>query len=172
MRYRVHVSTIRVSIDETDRRILAALQEDAGRSTAEIARAVGLSPSPCWRRIKRLEDEGVIARRVAIVEPTTLGLDLIAFAHISLTSHEREDIAKFNERMQSAPEVVSCYAVTGNVDFIVKVVVQDIRAYDEFLTRRLLKTGLIRSVNTTFALRPVKETTALPVDESLLTESR
>ena len=117
----------RVSIDETDRRILVALQNDAGRPAAEIAREVGLSPSPCWRRIKRLEDEGVIARRVAIVEPATLGLDLIAFAHISLTSHERADIVRFNERMQSAPEVVSCYAVTGNVDFIVKVVVQDIR---------------------------------------------
>ncbi len=151
----------RVELDGVDRRILAALQEDAGRPTAEIARLVGLSPSPCWRRIKRLEDEGVITRRVAIIDPGRLGLDLIAFAHISLTSHERDDIARFHESIQVAPEVVFCYAVTGNVDFIVKVVVQDIRAYDAFLTNRLLQTGLIRSVNTTFALRTVKATSGL-----------
>ena len=150
-------------LDQTDRAILAALQQDAGRPAAEIARIVGLSPSPCWRRIKRLEDEGVIVRRVAIVDPARLGLDLTAFAHISLASHEQDDIARFHERMQSAPEVVSCHAVTGNVDFIVRVVVQDIRAYDAFLSRCLLDTGLIRSVNTTFALRSVKATTALPV---------
>ena len=153
----------RVELDETDRRILNALQEDAGRPAAEIARLVGLSPSPCWRRIKRLEDEGVIVGRVAIVDASRLGLDLIAFAHISLSSHEREDIARFHDHMRAAPEVVSCYAVTGNVDFIIKVVVKDIRAYDEFLTQRLLQTTLIRSVNTTFALRTVKATTALTV---------
>ena len=110
-----------------------------------------------------MEDEGVIARRVALVDPARLGLDLTAFAHISLTSHERDDIALFHERMQAAPEVVSCYAVTGNVDFIIKVIVRDIRAYDEFLTQRLLATGLIRSVNTTFALRAVKDTTAIHI---------
>lgn len=153
----------RVSIDDTDRRILQALQEDAGRPTAEIARLVGLSASPCWRRIKRLEDEGVIARRVVIVDPSKLGLDLIAFAHVSLSSHEEADIERFHERMRSSPEVVSCHAVTGNVDFILKVVVTDIHAYDDFLTRRLLQTALIRSVTTTFALRAVKDTTAVTV---------
>ncbi|MEM7679153.1 MAG: Lrp/AsnC family transcriptional regulator [Myxococcota bacterium] len=152
-----------VELDDLDRRILNALQEDAGRPTAEIARLVGLSASPCWRRIKRLEDEGVILRRVALIDQQRLGLDLTAFAHISLASHERDDIARFHERVQAAPEVVSCYAVTGNVDFIIKVVVRDIRAYDEFLTKRLLDTALIRSVNTTFALRTVKTTTALHV---------
>lgn len=161
--YNGKMDTNHVEMDDVDRQILVALQEDAGRPAAEIARAVGLSASPCWRRIKRLEEEGVIARRVAVLDPRKLGLDLIAFAHVSLASHEREDIRRFHDRMQISPEVVSCHAVTGNVDFILKVVVKDIRAYDDFLTRRLLDTALIRSVNTTFALRPVKETTALPV---------
>ena len=152
-----------VALDDVDRRILQALQEDAARPAAEIARTVGLSPSPCWRRIKRLEDEGVIVRRVAIVDPTKLGLDLTAFAHISLSSHEKKDIDRFHERMRNTPEVVSCHAVTGQVDFIIKVVVKDIQAYDAFLTRRLLQTALIRSVNTTFALRAVKDTTAVQV---------
>lgn len=151
----------RVLLDDVDRRILEALQEDAARPAAEIARRVGLSPSPCWRRIKRLEDEGVIVRRVAIVDPVKLGLNLTAFAHVSLSSHEKNDIERFHECMRDAPEVVSCHAVTGSVDFVVKVVVKDILAYDTFLTQRLLQTALIRSVNTTFALRAVKDTTAL-----------
>lgn len=163
MRYIRSMEANRVELDEIDRRILNALQQDASRPSAEVARIVGLSPSPCWRRIKRLEDEGVIVRRVAIIDPARLGLDLIAFAHISLASHEESDIERFHQRMRAAPEVVSCYAVTGNVDFIVQVLVRDIRAYDDFLTRRLLQTALIRSVNTTFALRTVKATTAVEV---------
>lgn len=151
-------------LDDVDRRILAELQADAGLSNAELAERVGVSASPCWRRVKRLEEEGILRGRVALVDAKKLGLDLTAFALISLDRHAESGIEAFHEAMQAAPEVTSCHAVTGAVDFLVTVVVRDMAAYDRFLSRRLLGLPGVRSVNTSFVLRTVKASTALPVE--------
>lgn len=153
----------RVVLDDTDRAILQELQRDASLSTAELARRVGLSPSPCWRRVRRLEDEGVILRRVAVIDPRKVGLDLTAFALVSLDRHAGAGIEGFHEAVRSAPEVISCYAVTGTVDFLLTVVVRDMEAYERFLTTRLFALPMIRSINTSFVLRSIKTSTLVPV---------
>ena len=152
-----------VELDEKDRAILSELQVDASLSTAELARRVGLSASPCWRRVKRLEEEGVILRRVAVVSREKVGLHLTAFALVSLDRHEGSSIEVFQEAIRAAPEVVSCFAVTGTVDFLLTVVVSDMLAYERFLTHRLFGLAIIRSINTSFALRELKSTTLAPV---------
>lgn len=150
-------------IDEKDRAILALLQADASLPLAEVAAEVGLSPSPCWRRVKRLEDEGVIRGRVAILDPKKLGPSLTAYAFVSLDRHEDTIIDQFHTAIRDAPEVMSCYAITGAVDFLLMVVVPDMEAYERFLRRRMLGLTMIRSINTSFVLREVKASTAVPL---------
>lgn len=155
---------MRFELDETDLSLLRELQRDGTLSTAELGKRVGLSASPCWRRVKRLEEGGVIRGRVAVLDPAALGLDLSAFALITLSRHVDEDIDAFHEALARAPEVTSCYAVTGAVDFIVTVMVPDMAGYERFLRTRLLHLTMIRSINTSFVLREVKASTALPLD--------
>jgi DNA-binding Lrp family transcriptional regulator len=152
-----------LSLDDTDRALLRELQRDASRSINELAAAVGLSASPVWRRIRRLQEEGVLERTVALVNREAVGLRLVAFAMISLSHHSRASIDAFEAALNDAPEVQEAYAVTGDRDFIVRVVVEDIDAYQRFLARRLLPLSMIRSINTSFGLRVVKRSTALPV---------
>ncbi len=150
-------------LDDVDRQILTLLQADSSRSTAELAEAVGLSPSPCWRRVKRLKDEGVIVGEVAIVDPRRVGKKLTAYAMVSLNRHEDDAIRTFEDALRAAPEVMDCAAVTGDRDFILRVVVEDMEAYQTFLAKRLLHLDMIRSINTSFSLRKVKSSTAVPL---------
>lgn len=151
-------------LDETDRSILAELQRDAARPVSELADAVGLSPSPVWRRIKRLEERGVLRKTVAVLSREALGLNLVAIAMVSLSHHSQESLDVFEAALRDAPEVQQVVAVTGDRDFMVRVVVKDMEGYQRFLARRLLPLSMIRSVNTSFVLREVKDTNALPVD--------
>lgn len=152
-----------VVLDEKDRAILRELQVDANLPMTELADRVGLSTSPCWRRVKRLEEEGVLLSRVALVDPSRVGIFLTAFAMVSLDRHIERGISSFHEAIQNAPEVITAYAVTGNVDFLLTVMVPDMAAYEYFLRRCLLGLEVVRSVNTSFSLRVVKASTAIPV---------
>ena len=152
-----------ISIDPIDRQILAALQEDAGLSGAQIAAMVGLSVSPCWRRIQRLETLGAIRRRVALLDPHALGLDVVVFASVKLSAHGRQALPRLEAAVREFPEVMECYTVSGGVDFLLRVVTEDIHRYEEFLRDRLLQLPEVAEVHSRIAITQVKYTTALPL---------
>ena len=154
-----------ISLDQTDRKILALLQEDASLPTAEIAKRVNLSLSPCWRRIKRLKDEGAIEREVMLVDQRKVGLKLTVFASVTLTQHSEENVTAFERLVSDSPEVTECHAVTGDRDYILRIVVPDIEDFERFLSQTLLHLPYITAVNSRFSLRRVKYSTALPLKD-------
>ncbi|HSN73299.1 MAG TPA: Lrp/AsnC family transcriptional regulator [Steroidobacteraceae bacterium] len=152
-----------MDIDRTDRRILEALQANAALSNAELAARVGLSPAPCWRRVRRLEAAGVIARRVALLEPAALGLSVTAYANVSLENHHPDTVRQFDELIRDCPQVLECCSMSGSHDYLLKVVARDMSEYEAFLSGTLLPIPAVQSVNTSFVLKRKKYTTALPV---------
>ena len=153
----------KAKIDSIDLRILSELQQDASLSNAEIARRVGLSVSPCWRRIQRLEKAGVIRGRVALLDPDRLGLGVTVFESVKLSSHGRQALPEFEDAIRDYPEVVECYTVTGEVDFILRVVTRDMQSYERFLRDHLLQLPHVAEVHSTIALTQVKYTTVIPL---------
>ncbi|QGZ42458.1 Lrp/AsnC family transcriptional regulator [Pseudoduganella flava] len=151
------------SLDPASLKILAALQKDGRMSTAELAEAVGLSATPCWRRQKELEDSGYIARYAAIVDRRKVGLMVCCLAHVTLNRHSAGVVEAFEGAMQARPEVVECYETTGNSDYTIKVIVPDMEAYQNFLHEVMFKLQGVAQVNTSVALREVKYQTALPL---------
>jgi Lrp/AsnC family transcriptional regulator len=150
-------------LDQIDRRLLAVLQEDATVPIAELAERVGLSQTPCWKRLKRLQDAGVIQRRVALVDRNALDLGLTVFVAVRTSRHDEEWLAAFSKGAASLPEVVEFYRMSGEVDYLLKVVVKDIAAYDRFY-KRLISTVPLSDVSSSFAMEQIKFTTALPVN--------
>lgn len=150
-------------VDRLDRKILQILQEDATVPVAEIGRRVGLSTTPCWRRIQKLEEEGVIRRRVALLDPVKINARVTAFVSIRTGSHSHEWLRRFSEVVQEFPEVVEFYRMSGDVDYLLRVVVPDIAAYDSFYKRLISKID-IRDVSSAFAMEQIKYTTELPLD--------
>jgi DNA-binding Lrp family transcriptional regulator len=150
-------------LDVIDTRILELVQEDAGLSVADIADRVGLSSSPCWRRIKRLEEIGVIRRRVTILDREALGLDFEVMASVKLSLPNRENLEKFEAAIASWPEVVDCATVTGAVDYMIRIVTTDMHAYDGFLRDKLLGLGIVADVQSRIVIRVAKRTTAVPL---------
>lgn len=153
-----------LDLTDADRRLLQLLQSDARASTQELADAAGLSASPAWRRLKRLEDLGVIARHVALLDPRKLGLGAMAYVQVSLTDHTEPTVARFDAFVQSQPRILECARVTGGFDYMLKVVTRDAEDLESFLMRHLLALGLVRTASTSFVLRQIKSTTALPLD--------
>jgi Lrp/AsnC family transcriptional regulator len=151
------------SLDDIDLRILEALQVDASLSTAEIAKQVGLSQSPCWRRIRRLESIGIVRGRVALLDAHRLGLEVTVFASIKLSEHGTQALPEFEAAIASFEEVVEAYAMTGEVDYLLKVVTRDIQAYESFLRNDLLQQATVREVHSQIALKSIKSTTRLPL---------
>jgi Lrp/AsnC family transcriptional regulator len=149
-------------MDATDRNILALLQEDATLSIAEVGGRVGLSQTPCWKRIQRLEAEGVIERRVALLNPEKLGLNITALVSIETNDHSASWIADFASRISTMPEVIEVYRMAGDVDYMLRVVAPDMQAYDAFY-KRLIAVVPLKNVTTRFAMERVKSTTALPL---------
>jgi Lrp/AsnC family transcriptional regulator len=129
-----------IHLDEIDRGILRILQDDSSISTAEIARQVGLSLSPCWRRIRRLEQVGIIRGKVALLDRHALGLEVTVFASVKLSEHGTLALPEFESAIEGLPEVIECYAMTGEVDYLLHVVTQDIRSYENFLRNRFWNT--------------------------------
>ncbi len=150
-------------LDRYDRLILRALQEDASVSTATIAERVGLSPSPCWRRIDRLEREGFIKGRVALVERRRVGLNAQIFAQVRLNAHGRANLDEFASAIRDYPEVLECHVLMGSVDFMLRIVAADIEAYERFFFDQLSRLPGVQEINSTVALSEIKSTTALPV---------
>ena len=151
-----------VLLDPTDRRILRELQADATIPIAELAERVGLSQTPCWKRVKRLTDEGVIERKVALLDRDKLDLGLVVFVSVRTSRHDEAWIADFAQGAAALPEVVEFYRLAGEADYLLKVVVSDISAYDRFY-KRLIATAPLNDVSSAFAMEQIKFTTALPL---------
>jgi Lrp/AsnC family transcriptional regulator len=149
-------------MDLMDRKILAVLQEDASLSVAEIGQRVGLSSTPCWKRIQRLEAEGVIEKRVALVNPEKVGLGVTVFVSIETSDHSQQWLQRFAEVVQAMPEVMEFYRMAGDVDYMLRVVVSDIHGYDVFY-KRLIEAVPLKNVTSRFAMERIKSTTALPI---------
>ncbi|WP_240007761.1 Lrp/AsnC family transcriptional regulator [Pseudaquidulcibacter saccharophilus] len=157
-----------MELDAIDFRILELIQDDAALSVAEIADRIGLSSSPCWRRIKRLEEIGVIQKRVTLLNREELGLDFEVMASVKLALPTRENLEKFEEEIAGWPEVVDCATVTGAVDYMMRIVTSDMHAYDAFLRDKLLGIGLVSDVQSRIVIRIAKRTSAIPLDNSKL----
>ena len=151
------------TLDAIDARILDLIQHDAGLSVAEIAERVGLSSSPCWRRIKRLEDAGVIRKRVTLIDGEKLGLDFEVYLEIKLALPSKQNLDAFDAAVAQWPEVASCATVTGGMDYILRVITRDIHAFDTFQREKLLALGLVSDVESRIVIRSVKSTTAVPL---------
>jgi Lrp/AsnC family transcriptional regulator len=150
-------------LDEMDVKILRILQEDCTRPVAEIGKAVGLSTTPCWRRIQKLEEAGIIRRRVALLDPKKVNAGVTVFVSISTNQHSLAWLERFHAVIIDFPEVVEFYRMSGQVDYLLRVVVPDIDAYDAFYKRLIAKIQLA-NVSSAFAMEQIKFTTALPLD--------
>ena len=149
-------------MDATDRKILALLQEDASLSVAEIGNRVGLSSTPCWKRLQKLEAEGVITRRVAIIDPDKVGLGITVFVSIETGDHSQDWLKKFADVVGAMPEVMEFYRMAGDVDYMLRVVVADMPSYDVFY-KRLISAVPLKNVTSRFAMEKIKSVTVLPV---------
>lgn len=154
-----------VALDPIDRRILGLLQEDASLTVGEVAARVGLSQTPCWRRIQKLERAGVIAKRVALLDAEALGLGLTVFVAIRTDRHEKAWLEKFAAAARRFDEIQEIHRLAGEVDYMMRVVVPDIAAFDAFY-RRLIDAVPLSDVTSSFSMEAIKSTTALPIDKA------
>ncbi|MES2817438.1 MAG: Lrp/AsnC family transcriptional regulator [Pseudomonadota bacterium] len=151
------------ALDSHDRQILALLQEDASLSSGEIAERIGLSQSPCWRRIQRLKEDGVIRRQVTLLDRKKVGLNTQIFAEVKLNAHGRSNFTEFAAAIRDLPQVLECYVLMGSVDFLLRIVTQDIEAYERFFFEKLSALPGVQEVNSIVALSEIKSTTSLPL---------
>ena len=151
------------TIDAIDRRILQRLQADAKITNAELARQVGLSPSPCLARVRALERAGVISRHVTLLDPLKVGLGVSVFIQVSLEQQVERALSVFQAAIAGYPEVMECYLMTGDADYLLRVVVADVPALERFILERLTKIRGVASIRSSFALKQVKYETALPL---------
>ena len=151
-------------IDEIDRRLLGWLQRDSRITTADLAEKAGMSASPSWRRVRRMEEAGIVRKHVVLLDPRKLGLNAVAYVHVSLFDHTEATIAKFNDFIQRQVQVVECASITGSSDFMLKVYARTPEDLEVFLMRKLLALGIVRSSTTNFVLRQTKYTTELPLE--------
>jgi len=158
----VHVLEPNRRLDAIDRKILTVLQDDASLSVAEIGDRVGLSSTPCWKRIQRLEADGIILRRVALVDQNKIGLGISVFVSVESADHSEAWLRTFADAVSAMPEVMEFYRMAGDVDYMLRVVVPDIQGYDAFY-KRLIAAVPLKNVTSRFAMEKIKSTTALPI---------
>jgi Lrp/AsnC family transcriptional regulator len=161
--FRKDLRMVQIEIDEIDRHLLRLLQEDASTSVSDLAERVGLSQSPCWRRINRLENEGVITRRIAVLDEEKLGFGTTVFAQVRLSSHGRRSIQEFEDAIRAFPEVIDCFAILGQADFILRIVTRDIHGYEAFVRQSLFNMPHVQEVHSMVGLKPTKDRAPLPV---------
>ncbi len=152
------------ALDAIDRRILARLQDNARLTNVELAEAVGLSPSPCLRRVRELETSGIIRRYVALIDAAAVGLPVSVFVNVSLERQVESALQRFEAAILKRPEVMECYLMTGDADYLLRVVTADLSAYERFLIEHLTRVPGVASIKSSFALKQVKYRTALPVE--------
>lgn len=150
-------------LDDLDLRILDALQKDATLSTTDLAAQVGLSQSPCWRRLTRLREAGYIKSQVTLLDRERLGLGTLVFAQVRLSAHGRINLDEFSEAIRTYPEVVECHAVMGSFDFLLRIITRDMKAYERFVFGKLSSLRGVQEITSFAALSEVKFTTALPI---------
>jgi Lrp/AsnC family transcriptional regulator len=158
-------------MDEIDRSLLQILQQDATLSIAHLAERVGLSPTPCWKRVQKLEASGVISRRVAVVDPDRVGVGLSVLVSLEAGEHTPEWLERFSRRIGTMPEVVEAYRVAGDVDYVLRVVVADMAEYDAFY-KRLIAIAPMKNVTSRFAMERLKHTTAYPLNPRAFRDRR
>ena len=150
-------------IDSTDKKLLSLLQEDASISTSALADKLHISQSPCWRRINRLEEQGIIQKRVAVLDREALGMSVVVFATVNLTQTGRQNLIEFEQMITGHPEVLECYTMTGIWDYVLKIVTRDVRHYEDFVRNTLTASELIRELHSHIAVTEIKNTSALPL---------
>ena len=158
-------------MDRLDRKILRLLQEDSTLAVADLAKKVGLSTTPCWRRIQKMEEDGVIRGRVALLDPAKVNTKVTVFVSIRTNTHSIEWLKRFSEIVGEFPEVVEFYRMSGDVDYLLRVVVPDIAAYDAFYKRLITKIE-ISDVSSVFAMEQIKYTTQLPLDYMMIDQAK
>ena len=151
------------TLDKIDRKILELVQTDGSLSASDIANQVNLTQPPCWRRIKRLQDEGIIDRRVCLLNRQQLGLNLVVYTEVKLTANGRQAVGDFEKMIRSFPEVTECYVMLGRIDFLLRIVTRDIDSYEIFFREHLSQLPGVQDINSSVALSEVKFTTSLPL---------
>ncbi|MEZ8106638.1 Lrp/AsnC family transcriptional regulator [Vibrio genomosp. F6] len=152
-----------MELDNVDKKILSMLQVDSTLSLNDLAEAVNLTTTPCWKRLKRLEDKGIIEKRVALLNPEKLGLSFTAFVMVKTSNHSHEWYSQFVDTVTLFPEVMEFYRMAGEYDYMLKVLVKDMKCFDKFYKRLVNSVDGISNVTSTFAMEPLKYTTALPI---------
>ena len=152
-----------ISLDHIDRRILDILQSEPGINATAIGERIGLSQSACWRRIQSLREQGVIREQSVRLDREKVGLNTMVFAHVKLTSHGRSNLTDFSAAVESFPEVLDCYVLLGNVDYLLRIVTEDIKAYERFFFEKLSQLPGIQEVNSSIVLAETKHTSVLPL---------
>jgi Lrp/AsnC family transcriptional regulator len=152
-----------MKLTRSDRRLLNELQRDATQRQSELAGIVGMSRTSCWRRIRDFEDAGLIERQVALLDPKVAGFNIQVLLFVAMTEHTDDNRHSFESHVSSLPEVTECFSVSGDRDYVLHVVVENMDTYNEFLNRQILRHAAVRSASSTFVLRRVKYTTALPL---------
>ncbi|MBO9376739.1 winged helix-turn-helix transcriptional regulator [Sphingomonas histidinilytica] len=152
-----------IALDAIDKTILCALQEDGSLSISELADRLGMTPPPCWRRVRRLRDAGVLKRQIWLVDPDAIGLHVMLYATVKLATHNAEEMKAFKEEVQKLPEVLECSILLGRTDVILKMIVPDISQYESFFYQKLTQLPGVREVITGVVMTRVKEASALPV---------
>ena len=163
---------MQIELDRGDVRILDVLQGHGDLSAADVAERVGMSASTCWRRISRLQEAGVLRRRVALLDREKVGLNVMVFSHVKLAGHGRDALLRFEQAVREHPEILECYTLMGETDFLLRIVCRDIKAYEAFFLDHLSRFPGVQSVNSSIALAVIKETTALPLASVPNTTSR
>lgn len=161
--YKFYLMDYYCTMDRIDKRIISLLQEDAGMPAREIAEKVNLTPTPCWRRIQRLENDGVITGRVALINPEDVNLSVSALVQIRTNRHSADWMERFTQALEKFPEIIEAYRTSGEVDYMLRVVVPDMEAYDTFY-KRLIEEVDLYDVSTNFVMEEMKKTTALPLN--------
>jgi Lrp/AsnC family leucine-responsive transcriptional regulator len=151
-------------LDPIDRRLLALLQADGKASNQDLAERCALSAPACWRRVRRLEEAGIIRSYVALLDGARVGFGLLVFAFVDLDNHHADTVAEFDRLVAEQPEILECHMLSGVHDYLLRIVVADMQAYEEFLRLRLLPSAAVRSVNTSFSMKAKKYSTALPIE--------
>jgi Lrp/AsnC family transcriptional regulator len=154
---------MQVELDKADLRILEVLQHHGNFSAAEVAEKVDMTTSTCWRRITRLEEAGVIKSRVTLLDREKVGLNVTVFSRVKLAAHGRDSMGRFEQAVREHPEVLECYTLMGDTDFLLRICVRDIKAYEAFFLDHLTRLPGVESVHSSIALSTIKETTALPL---------
>ena len=152
-----------LTLSRADRRLLTELQKDASRNQSELAELVGMSRTSCWRRIRDFEDAGLIERQVALLNPKLTGFTIQVLLFVAMTEHTDENRERFERHVSLLPEVLECFSVSGDRDYLLQVVARDMDSYNDFLNAQILRHEAVRSASSTFVLRRVKYTTALPL---------